>query len=397
MKPYIQLVIKKQWLQYVFLISTILIALGTLWLGQKLAQQNFKIPIAIQDMDHSSASKKLIKDIEQNQYVTVKHLSHDDFYIDDLVKKKEVIASLEIPKDFSKHLKDNDLNKTLPLYSRDDFIGHIAMEIISRSLYEQQIPNIIHEHLDDMKQPQSLDKVKQSYYSHTPQSKIKSVAINKHAHQSISIGIVFVVVIFVSVIQILLHQRLKQNAPLGRLYLVPYSQLKLYLTYISVHVVILMLMLLMISLFMHQPLSILFYLKTLIIVLFYEAGIALLLFKINVLSHRIFSVIQILLHQRLKQNAPLGRLYLVPYSQLKLYLTYISVHVVILMLMLLMISLFMHQPLSILFYLKTLIIVLFYEAGIALLLFKINVLSHRIFMAIIYTVAIGIIYLWIQL
>ncbi|SLD25545.1 Uncharacterised protein [Mycobacteroides abscessus subsp. massiliense] len=67
------------------------------------------------------------------------------------------------------------------------------------------------------------------------------------------------------------------------------------------------------------------------------------------------------------------------------------------MLMLLMISLFMHQPLSILFYLKTLIIVLFYEAGIALLLFKINVLSHRIFMAIIYTVAIGIIYLWIQL
>ncbi|MGC9605981.1 hypothetical protein ACO2FC_01595 [Staphylococcus epidermidis] len=91
--------------------------------------------------------------------------------------------------------------------------------------------------------------MKQSYYSHTPQSKIKSVAINKHAHQSISIGIVFVVVIFVSVIQILLHQRLKQNAPLERLYLVPYSQLKLYLTYISVHVVILMLMLLMISLF----------------------------------------------------------------------------------------------------------------------------------------------------
>ena len=131
--------------------------------------------------------------------------------------------------------------------------------------------------------------MKQSYYSHTPQSKIKSVAINKHAHQSISIGIVFVVVIFVSVIQILLHQRLKQNAPLERLYLVPYSQLKLYLTYISVHVVILMLMLLMISLLMHQPLSILFYLKTLI--LFYEAGIALLLFKINVLSHRIFMAI----------------------------------------------------------------------------------------------------------
>ena len=62
---------------------------------QKLAQQNFKIPIAIQDMDHSSASKKLIKDIEQNQYVTVKHLSHDDFYIDDLVKRKKSLQALK--------------------------------------------------------------------------------------------------------------------------------------------------------------------------------------------------------------------------------------------------------------------------------------------------------------
>ncbi len=33
---------------------------------------------------------------------------------------------------------------------RDDFIGGIAIEIVSSSLYEQQIPNIIYEHLEDM-------------------------------------------------------------------------------------------------------------------------------------------------------------------------------------------------------------------------------------------------------
>ncbi|MEJ7477522.1 ABC transporter permease, partial [Staphylococcus saprophyticus] len=56
-----------------------------------------------------------------------------------------------------------------------------------------------------------------------------------------------------------------------------------------------------------------------------------------------------------------------------------------------------HQPLSIFFYLKSLIILVIYELGIALLLFKINVLSHRIFMAIVYAIVMSVIYLWIQL
>ena len=54
MKPYIQLVIRKQWLQYVLLLIIIGAALSLLYAGQKMASQNFKIPIAIQDMSHSN-------------------------------------------------------------------------------------------------------------------------------------------------------------------------------------------------------------------------------------------------------------------------------------------------------------------------------------------------------
>ena len=42
------------------------------------------------------------------------------------------MASLQIPKDFDRKLKDNNLKAALPLYGRDDFIGSIAIEIISR-------------------------------------------------------------------------------------------------------------------------------------------------------------------------------------------------------------------------------------------------------------------------
>ena len=291
MKPYIQLVIKKQWLAYLILILTIVLTLTALWLGQKSANQTFKIPIAVQDMSHTQSSKQLIHQINQSKYVDVRQLSEDDFYIDDLVKKKEVMASLQIPKDFDRKLKDNNLKAALPLYGRDDFIGSIAIEIISRSLYEQQIPNIIYEHLSDIKQSKTMSDIQKQYNKDTPKSQMTTHAINHNANQSISIGIVFAVVIWVNVIQILLHQRLKQDAPLHRLFLTNNSQHKLYSTYIITHVLILLAVLLLISIGMHQPLSIWFYLKSIIILVVYEFGMALLLFKVNVLSHRLFMAI----------------------------------------------------------------------------------------------------------
>ncbi|MDU4601586.1 MAG: ABC transporter permease, partial [Staphylococcus warneri] len=43
------------------------------------------------------------------------------------------------------------------------------------------------------------------------------------------------------------------------------------------------------------------------------------------------------------------------------------------------------------------IILVVYEFGMALLLFKVNVLSHRLFMAIVYAMVVSVIYIWIQL
>ena len=136
-----------------------------------------------------------------------------------------------------------------------------------------------------------MSDIQKQYNKDTPKSQMTTHAINHNANQSISIGIVFAVVIWVSVIQILLHQRLKQNAPLHRLFLTHHSQLKLYSTYIITHVIILFCILVLISIGMHQPLSIWFYLKSIIILVVYEFGMALLLFKVNVLSHRLFMAI----------------------------------------------------------------------------------------------------------
>ncbi len=49
MKPYIQLVLFKQWLQYILLVTTIVMALLIIGIGYRVAHDNFKIPITIQD------------------------------------------------------------------------------------------------------------------------------------------------------------------------------------------------------------------------------------------------------------------------------------------------------------------------------------------------------------
>ena len=185
-------------------------------------------------------------------------------------------------------MHDNRLKETILLYGRDDFIGDITLEIISMSLYEQQIPNIVKSHLDDNGDRTSLNTVNKILNDKTPQSQIVHYFVKSHSDTSISLSVVFAILLSMSSVQIILHQRLKQNGPLRRIFLVQYSQVKLYLTYILIHTMLLLMILIISALLFHQSLTWIFYLKSLFIIVLFEAGVAFLLFKINTLSHRLF-------------------------------------------------------------------------------------------------------------
>lgn len=138
-----------------------------------------------------------------------------------------------------------------------------------------------------MKQHQSIDAINKSYHKHTPESKIKFVSLTKQAQQSISISLIFAVILFVSAVQVVLHYRLNQQAALQRLSQYHLSRFKLYSTYVMTHTILLLLVLLAVSLYLSQPLS-LFYLKSLLLILIYEIGIVFILFHIQTISHRLF-------------------------------------------------------------------------------------------------------------
>lgn len=290
-QSFIFIIILKQWKQLVIFFTILTCTLLLIWAAYSSLNQSFKIPVAVQDQDQSQASHTLIQSIEKNDFVKVEKLDQEAIYLDESVSKKEAVAAMHIPKDYSDKLKNNQLKLALTLYARDDFIGDITFEMISRSLYEQQIPYIVKKHLDDDGQEMSLEKVSDTLNQHTPKSAIVHHVVNTNSETSISISLVFGIILFVSSVQIVLHQRLKQNGPLTRLFIFQYSKLILFTTYILIHTLILMLVLGITTFIFQQQLSFTFFAKSLVIIIVYELGVSWLLFKINTLSHRLFMAV----------------------------------------------------------------------------------------------------------
>src|SRR5699024_9000824 len=100
-QPYFFIVVKKQWKQHLAFICILLISLIAIWGVYKTLNKSFQIPVVVQDLDQSAASKSLINDITSNEYITKLEVPIEETYLDESIERKEVIISLQIPKYYS--------------------------------------------------------------------------------------------------------------------------------------------------------------------------------------------------------------------------------------------------------------------------------------------------------
>lgn len=121
-QSFIFIIILKQWKQLVIFFTILTCTLLLIWAAYSSLNQSFKIPVAVQDQDQSQASHTLIQSIEKNDFVKVEKLDQEAIYLDESVSKKEAVAAMHIPKDYSDKLKNNQLKLALTLYARDDLL-----------------------------------------------------------------------------------------------------------------------------------------------------------------------------------------------------------------------------------------------------------------------------------
>ncbi len=114
------------------------------------------------------------------------------------------------------------------------------------------------------------------------------MSLTKQAQHSISISLIFAVILFVSAVKVVLHYRLNQQAALQRLSQYHLSRFKLYSTYVMTHTILLLLDHWQLV-YICSTISLIFYLKSLLLILIYEIGIVFILFHIQTISHPMYS------------------------------------------------------------------------------------------------------------
>ncbi|MEK4841908.1 MULTISPECIES: hypothetical protein [Staphylococcus] len=88
-QPYFFIIVKKQWKQHLAFICILLLSLIAIWGVYKTLNKSFQIPVAVQDLDQSAASKSLIKSITSNEYITKIEVPTEETYLDEYIEKKK--------------------------------------------------------------------------------------------------------------------------------------------------------------------------------------------------------------------------------------------------------------------------------------------------------------------
>lgn len=109
MKPLINLIFLKQWKAYIVLLTILISVICTTQVVQQAVNQVFSMPIAIQDMDETPESRKLIDKVKDAPFINTQLIEKDEAYIDDVIKRKEAIVAFTIPEGFSKRLSEHDM------------------------------------------------------------------------------------------------------------------------------------------------------------------------------------------------------------------------------------------------------------------------------------------------
>ncbi|GEK33243.1 ABC transporter permease [Kurthia sibirica] len=245
-----------------------------------------KIPIAVTDLNNSAASHQLIASLEHSKYIEVLDLLETTLSAEEQVAAQRATISVIIPKDFQENVSDGKTRKSITVYKSSSFMADIALETVSQSLYEQQIPLIVAKHLDDKV---TYDKVAAHYIKNMPVNQLKKTALKTAEHNRTPRMLLATALLFVlATSQLLFFRNLRQPLALQRLKLFGSSYAWLYWSYTLFVTLCFVFVHSLLSLVGHEALDLL---SIFIWFFVFEVVVALIFFKVTTTSHALFMVI----------------------------------------------------------------------------------------------------------
>lgn len=199
---------------------------------EKRSSSLFKIPIVVEDLDQSNSSVQWIKTIDKSPNITLTTVNEGFLTAEELVKSNQATLVFVIPEGFEDNLAKQKTKKTITSYQSEGIVAAVAMESISQTLYEQQIPLIIKKYVDDK---WTSEEIKEKFNANEPNMKLQKNASQQSGNAgTIQHMLLVVLLYFLLMSQVILFNRLRQFKTMKRMKLYKGAVWKMYSQFVAV-------------------------------------------------------------------------------------------------------------------------------------------------------------------
>lgn len=268
---------------FIVLMVVVITGLSIGLLLEKRSSSLFKIPIAVEDLDQSNSSLQWIKTIEKSPNITLTTVNKGFLTAEELVKSNQATVVFIIPEGFEESLAKQKTKKTITSYQSEGIVAAVAMESISQTLYEQQIPLIIKKYVDDK---WTTEEIKEKFTANEPDMKLqKNVSQQSSDAGTIQHMLIVVLLYFLLMSQVVIFNRLRQFKTTKRMKLYNGAVWKLYILFIAVVLLAAISSVVIVGTIWHIPVDII---HILVWILPFQIVMTVVFFKVTTTSHLLF-------------------------------------------------------------------------------------------------------------
>jgi ABC-2 type transport system permease protein len=287
MKAWFLLIVRHRLRTYGLLLLVLAVAALMMKMVMTQANEAVQVPIAVQNLDRGELAENYVAQLRNTDHMQIVDIEAEEVFLERYVTQQRAVAVVVIPKDYSTRVASGNTKALLSVYAANTVASDIALELLSRTLYEQQLPPLVTKHLGYAHQAEPLDDVWAYYRGVSIDTQLTQKTWTTATTSSLSLSVILAVALLLSTVQLFTNRVLTHQPALVR----AGHPLSFFIVYSVAHAVILTLGIVCMSMIVELALTAGAILKAFVLFLVFESIIAALLYYVQTRSHQLFFAI----------------------------------------------------------------------------------------------------------
>lgn len=289
MKAWFLLIVRHRLSTYGLLLLVLVAAAMVMKIAMTQANEAVKVPIAVQNLDDGELAKNYVAQLRSTDHMRIIDVGAEEVFLERYVTQQQAVAVVVIPDDYSTRVTTGNTKALLTVYAGNNVASDIALELLSRTIYEQQLPPLVTKHLGYAKQTTSLEDVWAYYRNVTIDEQLTQKTLTTATPSSLSLSVILAVTLLLSTIQLFTNRVLTHAPALAR----AGHPLSFFIVYSVAHAITLTLGVMLMSMVISLSLTAEAVVKAFVLFIVFESMIAALLYYVKMRSHQLFFAILI--------------------------------------------------------------------------------------------------------